>query len=259
MSETGGVTGGIDAQAVPGWRTAYGESLKLWAGGRHEVEPDWWLAFSGVRSADYNLVLCHGDGPGGLNRGLAEVQAANVPAVIIVAGAALGMTNVLATAGWVCVGASPFMVMTDVRGHADPDVRRLRPAELPAAQQMISDTYNMALPFAETALPTVSEQSPTREAWGLFEAGELVSCMAAVTVGETICYTTLATRSDRQRRGLGRRLYSAMLAAGRDAGATLSLIFNPTPAAEPLYRSLGYEVVEYWQMWSRARWVFPPV
>ena len=96
------------------------------------------------------------------------------------------------------------------------------------------------------------------KAWGLFQAGELVSCAAVVTVDDTIAIWSMATPHDRQRHGYGRRLLSAIHAAGRDAGATTSVLYA-SPEGEPLYRSIGYAVAEYWQVWSRARWVFPPV
>ena len=83
---------------VSRWRTLLGVSASLWAGsGRVEVEPEWWLAFSGAKTADFNVILCHGlDGARDLARSLEEVRTAKVPAVIVVSGAALGMTNLLA-------------------------------------------------------------------------------------------------------------------------------------------------------------------
>ena len=244
---------------VAEWRTALGTSAALWsAGGRHEVQRDWWLAFSGANCVDYNAVLCHGpDCARGLVEHVAAVRAAKVPAVIMVAGAALAMTNALSGEGWVCVGARPFMALTDIGGEADPDVRRLRPNELADAQAMIGDAFAVEQQFAAVALPTVAATEPTREAWGLFVGGELVSCTAAVTVDDTLTIWSMATPPKQQRNGYGRRLLSAVLAHGREAGATTSLLYA-SPEGESLYRSIGYSVVEYWQVWSRARWIFPP-
>src|SRR4051794_4451726 len=142
---------------VAAWRTTLGASAQLWAGsGRHEVEPSRWVAFSGAQSVDYNAILCHGaDAAADLARSLADVKAAKVPAVIMVAGPALAMTNVLATAEWVCVGAQPLMVMTGIGGNADPDVRPLRPEELPDAHALLIAAYGVAPELAAVALPTV--------------------------------------------------------------------------------------------------------
>ena len=248
------------ADLLPGWRSALGVSTKLWVGsGRHEVEPGRWVAFSGAKTVDYNAILCHGpDGARDLARSLEDVQAAKVPAVIMVAGPALGLTNVLANASWVCVGARPFMAMRDIRGDADADARPLLPPELPLAHAMLSAAFDVSLRFAEIALPTVAADAPKRTAWGLFDGGELVSCVAVVTVDNTIAIWSMATPPDRQRHGYGRRLLSAVRAAASDAGATTALLFS-SPDGQRLYQSAGFEIVEYWQAWSRARWVFPPV
>jgi len=255
------VSPGADRAAIDplsGRRTAFGTSTKLWSDRRHEVEPGRWLAFSGESSVDYNLILCHGsDGAAALGRSLDDVKAAKVPALIAVAGEALGMTNVLASAEWVCVGAQPFMVMTDIHGEPDPGARPLRPSELPAAQAMIATAFDIAPAIAEIALPTARASDPKREAWGLFDNDELVSCVGVVTVDETVVIWSMATPPAHQRRGYGRRLLAASLAGARDAGATTSLLVA-SPAGAPLYQSVGYTVAEYWQVWSRARWMFPP-
>jgi len=46
----------------------------------------------------------------------------------------------------------------------------------------------------------------------------------------------------------------AVLEAQRARGAGGSLLLA-TRAGEPLYRSVGYSVVDYLQLWSRPRWV----
>jgi GNAT superfamily N-acetyltransferase len=245
--------------SVRTWRTQLGVSTKLWAAqGHHVVEDDWWIALSKTKSVDYNAILCHGDnGAEAFARSLNEVRDANVPAVIMVAGAALGMTNALNREGWVCVGAKPLMVMTDIDAVADPDARRLQPEELADAQAIISDAFDVAPKFAEIALPSVAASDPTREAWGVFDDGALVSCVGAVTVDNTIVIWSMATPRALQGRGYGRRLLSSVLAASRANGADTSILYASAPG-EPLYRSVGYTVVEHWQVWSRPRWVFPP-
>lgn len=37
-------------------------------------------------------------------------------------------------------------------------------------------------------------------------------------------------------------------------GARASILYSPI-AAEPFYRSLGYCVLEHWQLWSNPRWI----
>ncbi len=246
--------------AVAGWRTALGRSAVLWAaGGTHVVEPGWWMAFSGAKSVDYNAVLCHGaEGARDLRRSLEAVRAAKVPAVIMVAGPALYAVNLLAAEGWVCVDAKPLMVTTDLRGTVDPAARRLQPEELEAAQGLIGDAFDVPPPLAAVALPSVSADAPPREAWGLYAGDRLVSCVGVVTIDDTVVIWSMATPAAHQRQGYGRRLLSTVLETKRDARATTSVLYASAPG-EPLYRALGYTVVEHWQVWSRPRWVFPPV
>jgi GNAT superfamily N-acetyltransferase len=148
--------------------------------------------------------------------------------------------------------------MTEINAVADRDARRLQPDELAAAQAIISDAFDVAPKFAEVALPSVSEKNPKREAWGVFDRGELVSCVGAVTVEDTIVIWSMATPRELQGQGYGRRVLSTVLAESREAGATTSILYASAPG-EPLYRSVGYTVVEHWQVWSRPRWVFPPI
>ena len=61
-----------------------------------------------------------------------------------------------------------------------------------------------------------------------------------------------------RRRGYARRLMSTVLAAYRKEGATAALLYA-SPLGVSMYQALGYRIVEHWQVWSRARWVFPPV
>jgi hypothetical protein len=44
-----------------------------------------------------------------------------------------------------------------------------------------------------------------------------------------------------------------VLAEAAAGGASTSLLYAPLDA-EPFYRSLGYEVLERWQVWSPRRW-----
>jgi ribosomal protein S18 acetylase RimI-like enzyme len=65
---------------------------------------------------------------------------------------------------------------------------------------------------------------------------------------------SMATRTDCQGRGFGRQLLGSVLNDQFDKGATGSLLHSSV-AGEKLYGALGYSTVEYWQLWSRPRWV----
>ena len=81
----------------------------------------------------------------------------------------------------------------------------------------------------------------------------VASVTIAVEDGLAVVWS-MATRSECQGRGYGRRLLETVLRHQFDRGATGSLLHSSV-AGERLYRSLGYAVVDYLQLWSRPRWV----
>jgi GNAT superfamily N-acetyltransferase len=258
MSTLQHVSGVHDDDLVAHWRSCLGAGASLWAN-RVEVEPGWWLAFSGVKSVDFNAILCHGrDGARDLGLALEAVRDAKVPAVIAVGGPALGFTNLLADAEWVCVGARPFEVMREVGGEADPAVRRLGAHELAPAHDIVAGAFDLTPAMAELALSGAGAGSSQHEVWGIFEDAELRACVGVVAFDDVMAIWSLATPPALRRRGYGRRLMSAVHAAKRDDGVRTSLLWA-SPDAEALYRKLGYTIVEYHQVWSRRRWIFPPV
>ena len=150
------------------------------------------------------------------------------------------------------------MVMTDLPDAIDPSARRLMLDELPRAHQILADAFDVATPLAQRAIPSVSAEGPAREAWGLFEGEELVSCVGVVVIDHTVAMWSLATPARYRRRGYGRRLMSTVLAAHRREGATTAVHYA-SPLGVSMYQALGYRIVEHWQVWSRSRWAFPPV
>jgi len=254
----GGAPGSpISGEQLDGYRAALGHSARLWAGrGRHVVGPDGWTALSGAVSVDFNVVVVYGDDvTTGVSVALEAVAAARVPSVIMLAGAGLGAAQQLVGAGWSAIGATPLMVRREVGGDDDPAVRRLREGgDLAQARELIGETFGLAPELTGVALPDEAATDPALGAWGLYEDEALVSCVATVNVDGALAVWSMATPSSLQRRGHGRRLMSAVLAGGAREGASCSLLYASV-AGVPFYLSLGFEVVEHWQMWSRPRWV----
>ncbi len=228
---------------LPELRSRLGESAALWAR-QVQVEDGRWRAFSDAFSPRYNLVLCHGAGL--LAGTLDEVAAAGRPAIVMVAGAARG--EVPDDGDWVPVAEMPFMARELTGDLAeDPAVRRLEAAELPAARTLIAEVFGLHERLALTALPP--DAAERHHVWGAF-AGELASCAITVAVGDCLAVWSMATAPALRRQGHARRVLSTALAR---AGARTSLLYAPIEA-EPFYRSLGYEVLERWQLWTRRRW-----
>jgi len=237
-------------------RTTLGASTVLWAGQeRLIVEPGCWQALSGARSVDFNVVACHdGDVAAAIARGLEVVADAAVPAVIMVAGRALAAVQLLVDAGWVCIGATPFMMRTARGGTDDPCVRKLGLSELAEARALVAQAFDLSAELSVVALPDRAGEGGAQEAWGLYEDGRMVTCVGTVTVDLSVAVWSMATPQPLRRRGYGGRLLSAVLARKAAEGVVRSLLYA-SEVGEPLYHSLGYDVLEHWQMWSRPRWV----
>ena len=244
---------------VPAARTGYGEAAGVWgSAGVHEVHDDWWLALSLTPYVDYNLALLHGDSAVGAAPGVVErVTAAGVPAVVMLAGAGLAAAPVLADAGWVCTGALPFMARDRGPAEHHPDVRELRPDELPEARRLAGRAFGVpeevgAIIFADATL----ERAGAR-VWGVFDEGQLRCCSVSQWVdGTWSAGWGLSTDPDHQRSGYGRRLLRASAARRLESGPPTALLMA-TPAGRHLYEQEGYVTLEHWQLWSKPRWVLP--
>ena len=248
---------------LPAIRRWIGESTALWAGGgRHEVEAGRWLTLSGARSTDYNVAACHDAGPSGpgdlFERSLADVKEAGAPAVVMAAGVALGAVQVLADAGWVCIGQTPVMHLPGAAVGPDPGdgaVRRIGPAELDAVRAVVAVTFELPPELAALAIPDEAAGGAGPMAlWGLEVDGRLVSVAASYRAGPAAVFWSVATPPSEHRRGHGRRLFDSVHARLAADGVEAFVLYA-SPPGEALYRRLGYEVVEHWQQWSRPRWV----
>lgn len=245
------------------FRSLLGASASLWAGATGvRMEPGRWAALSGARSVDLNIVLCHGASGGELlSRSIEEIGAAGVPAIIMVAGKALGEVQRLVEAGWVCVGSAPFMAYElDIYPAAGESSARLpaRPlgaSELATAHGLIGEAFGIGRKLAAAALPPEAMTRPGHAVWGAFDAEDrLVSCLAAVRVDEIVAIWSMATIADARGHRHGIHLLNAALADAGRMGARTSLLYS-SPAGEPVYRAFGYRQLERWQLWSRPRWV----
>ncbi len=243
--------------AVHHARTGYGRATALWAtGGRHHVEDDWWIALSRTPYVDYNMALLHGDTAAQVaSQVLDEVTAANVPAVVMLAGAGLAAAEVLRDSGWVCTGTLPFMARDNGPAELDPHFRQLERHDLADARRLAGLAFGIpdevgAILFAEDALGREGARL-----WGVFDDGELRCCSASVWVGDEYSVGWgLSTAPEHRRSGYARRLMRSS-AARRLAGGPPVALLVATPAGRPLYEQEGYVTLEHWQIWSRARWV----
>lgn len=251
---------------IDAWRADFGATAGVWSGtGRHAVEDGRWLALSGASSPAFNVALCWAGGSaGGVGDTRADLVAFGRPAVLMLAGEALGWAQVMADEGWVCVGSVPFMRLDLQAASWDPDAvagaRRLGPAELAAAREVFREANDAGPGLPEQALPetavrpSAGGQPVASCLWGSGRGREVVSVALVCRAGTTVAVWSMATSPRFQRQGLGHRLLQAVLADAAASGADDALLVS-SPSGLALYRSLGFQLVERWQQWSRPRWV----
>jgi GNAT superfamily N-acetyltransferase len=221
------------------------------------------MTLSGAAHADFNVGVCHGSSIDGLDECLQQIKELGAPAKIMLCGASLGNARRLVDEGWICIRAFPFMVAQLREGAVDPGVRRLSLSELPAFRSLFQSAYHANPSTSELAIPERAGTDGTdltddsigdTSAWGLFADDEMVAGMTTVRVEENLCVFSMATPRNLQRRGYAGRLLNDVLARGAAEGLERALL-NSTTAGERLYLSAGFCVLEYWQIWSRSRWV----
>ncbi|MGD0196628.1 MAG: hypothetical protein ABSC56_01795 [Solirubrobacteraceae bacterium] len=239
-------------------RSLVGQGAALWAGPDGvTVSPRRWIALSGAPSADYNVAVCHGmDASPEIEASLREIGEVGAPAVIMLAGAALADAQLLADAGWVCVGAVPLMALElqSLPNRAHADARRLAPQDLPDARALVAEVFGLTPELASVALPESVVTAPDQWLWGIRGgSGELLSCITLVLVGDAVVGWSLCASRVRGR-GYGRLIFASALAEAAAAGQRLALHYSSYVGA-PVYRVMGFSEIERWQMWSRPRWV----
>ena len=245
----------VDAVALPPadvLRDELGASAALWADAHHQVEADRWVATSTAPAVDYNLIVCHGPHESGVvAKSVEEIGAGKVPTLLALAGEALGSAQLVVDAGWVCVGDRAFMARPGLPPTSDPAARLATPDELPAVRAVLAETFETTPELAVTAIPEPGNWPPGTEVWLLEENGDIRAVTAAVRVGSALGIWSTATLPGHQGHGFGRRLLETVL----DATTADHSVLQSSVVGEPFYRSLGYQVVERWQQWSRPRWV----
>src|ERR1019366_5140183 len=143
---------------LPRLRSLLGATAVLWAGADGvTVEPRGWTALSGAKAVDYNVVVCHDASAGAdLEAGVNRIAAAGVPAVMMVAGKALGEVQKLIELGWVCIGSVPLMLLElhpSDPAPATPVVRRLDGTQLDAARGIVDEVFGIGPELSLVAIP----------------------------------------------------------------------------------------------------------
>ncbi len=182
-------------------RRTLGAAGRLWASpAHHEVCDEWWLACSGQRNVNYNVAFSQSSSPSVLvEHCLQPLLDLGLPAIIMLAGAGLATAQTLSEAGWVTVGALPLMTLTTRNGSGgdESDIRRLGADDLPAARELLSDTYGLDDGSAMAAVPDALVADDGLGAWGVFDGQQLASCFTGIVENGLFVVWSMATRRRR--------------------------------------------------------------
>lgn len=133
--------------------------------------------------------------------------------------------------------------------RAGLDVRLVQSREaLQLAQEILSDGFGRPRdPDDEHEDPY--PESPTSIRYLLFYGGRAVATTQFIRTGDFLACFATATRSSDQKKGYARELMSWAIATHARAGDRTIVLQSSNPALS-LYKSLGFEVVEYYQNWQ---------
>lgn len=261
------------APGIPAWVSTDLAGLRrqlvrcssAWAGpqAEHWLEEDSWLTVSRTRLVEYNAAGTWSPEPARLAAVRDALEATGLPGYVLVAGPALGSVRQLVEAGWAVSAATRFMARPLEDELADdPAVTRLGPEELWRLRALVEETFRLGARASALSVPdAAAEEVPTPSgarlgAWALWEDGAVVSGLISATVDDAVSLWSMATAPDRQGRGLGRRLLTSVLARERCRGARRSVLIA-SEAGEHLYRAVGYVPLDYWQCWTKRRYLPP--
>lgn len=247
------------------YRIAYHRGASVFATESGGVDGEYWYAVSGTRHPDYNMALVSdGDVGEHARECLERLTAARVPALLMLAGRGLAAAPVLADAGWVTVASMPLMQgRGTAEGSATPPavpgvhVRTGTAADLPRAREIMCEAFGVD---EATAARVYSEEVLASEGVSLLVSGsdddETPGCVSLVHLHEGIGTNwALATARAVRRRGYTAAMMSRVLREIGEQDAGGCLVGLATAAAEKAHRTLGGEVLEHWQVWSRPRWM----
>lgn len=240
-------------------RDGFGQGAACFGGEFHSVPGERWWSLSGLAHPDYNVALIHdGDVAAHARLTLEHIAEVGVPSLVMLAGRGLGAAQVLADAGWVAVGAMPLMC-GGIDNQWDPggvELRELTPSDTADVSRIVAGAFGMD---DRTAASVYSDEVLSRDGvtgYGADVDGALAAVSIVHVAGRIATSWALATDPEVRRRGLAKGLMGGLLTAVVTNDPQTRLVGLTTAPAEALYRKFaGVEPVEYWQIWSRPRWM----
>jgi len=212
------------------------------------------LFHSGFDLAYVNQAIILDESPQMLEEILQEVAGWNVKCSISLAGAALGHAEELRLRGYTSGGSVPFMAYAlDDRLDSFALRTGLR-AERTTSQNnldinidMIASTFGMEREtVAGLTVPTIDNADTYR--YILFDGDVPVSSSVFIANGDLVGCFDVVTPLEHQRKGYGEELMKYMTQEQATLGRKL-IALQATEAGEVLYRRMGFQIIEYHQIW----------
>jgi hypothetical protein len=131
-----------------------------------QMREGWWIALSGLPTADMNMALVHEAGEAELTAVVAQLEAAACPALLMLAGAARSLGDRLPES-WAVAGTMPIMSaeLAVTQAALDERVRRAGAADLAVVSSLLSQAYAIELTVVEQLVAGVLG-SEGRACWG---------------------------------------------------------------------------------------------
>ena len=212
------------------------------------------LFHSGYELAFVNQAIIFDSSPEILEAALQKVASWNITCSVSLAGPGLVHASTLKDRGFTPGGAVPVMALAIESSHQDFELRSGLRAERTTAQHnfdlnvdLIANTFGMDRDVTVGLVkPTIDDPETFR--YILFDGDTPVSSSVFLAAGNLAGCFDVVTPAEHQRKGYGEELMKFMVKEQAEIGRKL-IVLQATAAGEVLYRRMGFQVIEYLQIW----------
>jgi RimJ/RimL family protein N-acetyltransferase len=217
-----------------------------------------YLFHSGFNLSFVNQTAVFDSSPDVLEEALKEVASWNITSSVFLGGPGLAHSATLKDRGFTPDGAVPVMAFAVDQSLKDFQLRPGLRAERTTSHHnfdlnvnMISKTFGMELDVTQGLVrPTIDDPGTFR--YILFDGDTPVSSSVFLTKGEFAGCFDVVTPTEHQRKGYGEELMKFMVQEQAELGRKL-IVLQASEAGEVLYRRMGFQVVEYLQVWTMEK------
>ncbi|HUW78997.1 MAG TPA: GNAT family N-acetyltransferase [Candidatus Nanopelagicaceae bacterium] len=217
---------------------------------------NWWTMASGAQSADVNMSLIANASEESLDSALEIISRVGVPSLALLAGPGLGHAARLPERGFAFAGTMPLMAISLEAAQprsTKSDGFEFRKAyakqDTDAVINLLHESFETPPEACAFIVSPEIAKSPGIYFWLLLDQGQPVCTVTTTTEEGLLGIWSMATPPRAQRKGYGHALLSHVMQEHAQQGQRVGLL-GASPAGEPLYRRIGYEVIEHWQVFA---------